>query len=35
MAEELGLRFAVTRALNDDPQFIAALRQLVLNARAD
>ena len=35
MAEALGLRFAVTRALNDDPQFIAALRQLVLNARAD
>lgn len=34
MAEELGLRFAVTRALNDDPQFIAALRRLVLDACA-
>jgi ferrochelatase len=34
MAEELGLRFAATRALNDDPQFIAALRRLVLDACA-
>lgn len=35
LAEELGLRFAVTRALNNDPGFIAALRQLVLTARGD
>jgi ferrochelatase len=32
MAEALGLRFAATRALNDDPLFIAALRRLVLDA---
>lgn len=30
MAEGLGIRFAATRALNDDPSFIAALRSLVL-----
>jgi ferrochelatase len=32
LAEGLGLRFAVTRALNADPQFIAGLRSLVLGA---
>ena len=35
LAEELGLGFAVTRALNDDPRFIAALRRLALDACAD
>lgn len=30
-AEGLGMRFASTRGLNDDPQFIAALRNLVLD----
>lgn len=30
MAEGLGMRFAVTTALNDDPRFIAGLRDLVL-----
>jgi protoporphyrin/coproporphyrin ferrochelatase len=30
MAEGLGMRFYVTRGLNDDPQFIAGLRNLVL-----
>ncbi|MDD2465475.1 MAG: ferrochelatase [Desulfobulbus sp.] len=34
MAEALGMRFAVTRALNDDPQFIGALKTLVLEAAA-
>lgn len=32
LAEELGVRFAVTRALNADPRFIAGLRSLVLQA---
>jgi len=32
MAHSLGLRFAVTQALNADPQFIEALRALVLEA---
>lgn len=32
LAEGLGLRFALTRALNADPHFIAGLRSLVLNA---
>ncbi len=31
-AEKLGMRLKSTRALNDDPQFIAALRNLVLSA---
>ncbi len=31
MAEGLGMRFESTRGLNDDPQFIAALRNLVLD----
>ncbi len=31
-AEELGIRLESTRALNDDPQFIAGLRHLVLAA---
>jgi ferrochelatase len=30
MAERLGMRFASTTALNDDPTFIAGLRNLVL-----
>jgi len=30
-AEKLGMRLESTRALNDDPQFIAALRNLVLS----
>jgi len=33
-AEELGMRLESTRALNDDPQFIAGLRNLVLSAAA-
>lgn len=32
MAEGLGMRFAATRALNADPEFIEGLRQLVLDA---
>lgn len=32
MAQGLGMRFAVTRALNADPQFIEALQALVLEA---
>ncbi len=32
MAEGLGMRFAVTPALNDDPQFIAGLQSLVVEA---
>lgn len=32
MAQALGMRFAVTRALNADPRFIEALRSLVLYA---
>jgi ferrochelatase len=35
LAEGLGMRFAVTRALNADPQFIEGLRQLVLTERGD
>ena len=31
-AEKLGMRLESTRGLNDDPQFIAALRNLVLSA---
>jgi ferrochelatase len=31
MAEDLGMRFESTRGLNDDPQFIACLRHLVLD----
>lgn len=31
-AEQLGMRMESTRALNDDPRFIAALRNLVLSA---
>jgi ferrochelatase len=31
-AEELGMRLESTRALNDDPQFIAGLRHLVLSS---
>ncbi|MGE4559099.1 MAG: ferrochelatase [Desulfobulbus sp.] len=34
MAQDLGMRFAVTAALNADPQFIQALRSLVLGAVA-
>ncbi|GBE52946.1 ferrochelatase [bacterium BMS3Bbin14] len=32
MAHEMGMRLESTRALNDDPEFIAALHDLVLNA---
>ena len=34
MAQSLGMRFMMTRALNADPQFIGALRSLVLEASA-
>lgn len=34
MAQNLGMRFALTRALNADPQFIEALKTLVLEAKA-
>ncbi|MGE4403205.1 MAG: ferrochelatase [Desulfobulbus sp.] len=34
MAQNLGIRFAVTRALNADPQFIEALTSLVLKSVA-
>ncbi len=32
MAHEMGIRLESTRALNDDPEFIAALHDLVINA---
>ena len=35
MAESLGMRFASTKGLNADPQFIAALRNLVLTSLGD